>query len=66
MKDAQDIFGIGCEVNVEYRDGDMFQHDFTGTVVAHKGELITVRDQDGDAWDCDAAQLSHNSDQYVH
>jgi hypothetical protein len=44
-----EYFGKGDSVNVEYRDGDMFTHDFTGTVKAIRNDNIIVEDQDGDS-----------------
>lgn len=58
-------FGKGDEVNVEAHPDDIF-HDFSGMVKAVNREYIVVVDQDGDAWDCEPRQLSHNSDENVH
>jgi hypothetical protein len=51
-------------VNVEYRDGDMFTHDFTGTVKAIRNDNIIVEDQDGDCWEVEADQVSFCSDEH--
>lgn len=58
-------FGVGDKVNVEAHQDDIFQ-DFTGTVKFVGDEYFVVQDQDGDCWDCEPRQLSHNSDEYVH
>src|SRR5579862_120780 len=62
-----DFFGgVGAKVNVAHQPGDMFNHNFTGTIKGIHGEFITVEDQDGDAWDCSPYQLTFNSDAYMH
>ncbi len=66
MKDIEDIFGIGDEVNVTARPDDLFNHDFTGYVIGHRNGYVQVKDQDDDVWECDAEQLSHCSDKYFH
>lgn len=66
MKHTIEDFGKGNQVNVKRRDSDQFNNDFTGTVIAIRGEYVTVEDQDGDCWDCDPEQLSFNSDEYMH
>ena len=59
-----DYLGKGDSVNVDYRDGDMFTHDFTGTVKAfHNGNII-VEDQDGDCWEVEPDQVSFCSDEH--
>jgi ribosomal protein L21E len=64
-KNTLEDFGVGDHVNVESHPDDIF-HDFTGTVVEVNNEYIIVEDQDGDRWDCEPQQLSHNSDEHVH
>ena len=59
-----EYFGKGDSVNVEYRDGDMFTHDFTGTVKAIRNDNIIVEDQDGDCWEVEADQVSFCSDEH--
>jgi hypothetical protein len=59
-------FGVGNKVNVKKLDNDMFNHDFTGTVVEVNPEYVVVEDQDGDCWSCDPKQLTHNSDEHMH
>ena len=54
----KDYFNKGDHVNVKSYSGDMFDNDFTGTVVGRNDDFVTVRDQDGDCWDCDEKQLS--------
>jgi hypothetical protein len=54
----KDYFNKGDHVNVKACAGDMFNNDFTGTVVGRNDDFVTVRDQDGDCWDCDEKQLS--------
>lgn len=67
MEEAMDYFGgVGATVNVVRRPDDMFNHDFTGTVVETHGKFITVVDQDDERWDCVPEQLEHNSDDIVH
>lgn len=67
MEEAMDYFGgVGATVNVIRQPGDLFAHDFTGTIKETHGEFITVADQDDERWDCDPAQLEHNSDDFVH
>jgi hypothetical protein len=56
-------FGKGNQVNVERRDGDQFNNDFTGTIIGIHHGVATVEDQDGDCWDCDPEQLTFNSDE---
>lgn len=65
MKDTQDYFPVGTTVNVKPWPNDYF-HDFTGTVIGHKGELVQVRDQDDDVFDCDPEQVSFNTDDIMH
>jgi hypothetical protein len=60
------IFGIGMNVNVTRLDGDQFNNNFTGHVKGYHGEYITVEDQDGDCWDCEASQLRLSSDDIMH
>ena len=59
---------VGMRVNVERRNGDQFNHDFTGTIkeVHSDRGLVIVEDQDGDCWDCEPDQLSHNTDDIMH
>lgn len=66
--EAIEQFPVGCTVDVKRMEGDDFQHDFTGHVVYHwkDREWITVKDQDGDAWDCVPSQLSHSSDEVMN
>lgn len=66
MKDTQDYFTVGTAVNVTARPGDMFTHNFTGTVKGYHGEFVTVEDQDGDCWDCEPEQLEFNTDSVMH
>lgn len=66
MKDIQDYFMVGSEVNVTARPDDMFNHDFTGTVIGYKDEFVQVRDQDDDVWDCEPSQLEFNTDAIMH
>lgn len=58
----------GDSVNVTRKEGDQFNHNFTGHVkkVDFKKNLITVEDQDGDCWDCDPDQVSFSSDGEMH
>jgi hypothetical protein len=44
-------------VHVTRRSDDDFNHDFTGDVVGYHNGCVTVRDQDGDCWDCEPEQL---------
>lgn len=53
-----DRFPRGCTVDVRQMDGDQFNHDFTGTVIGYHAEYVTVRDGDGDCWDCEEEQIS--------
>jgi hypothetical protein len=63
MKKESDL-PSGSLVNVEYLAGDLFNHDFIGVVIGHKvnrdGELemVKVRDQDNDVWDCLPQQVA--------
>lgn len=67
VQEALEHFGgVGSTVNVEHRADDMFNHDFTGQIAGIHGEFITVVDGDGDHWDCDPEQLSHNTDDIMH
>ena len=59
-----ECYGKGNRVNVEYRDGDLFTHNFTGTVVGIKDNEVVVEDQDGDCWQVDADQVSFCSDEH--
>lgn len=63
-----DDFHTGEQVNVKKFDDDLFDHDFTGTVVGirYNMSLVTVEDQDGDCWDCEPGQLSFSSDKEMH
>jgi hypothetical protein len=56
-----DKYYIGQIVDVEPIVFDLF-HAFTGRVVGFRGRLITVEDQDGDAWDCESTQVSETID----
>lgn len=53
-------------VNVEAMVDNFFAHDFTGTVKGINGNFVVVEDQDGNWWDCDPRQLSHNTDNIMH
>jgi len=66
MKNTLEDFGVGNRVNVQRWTGDVFNCDFTGTVVNVGDEFVTVKDQDGDCWSCEPSQLVHNSDDYMH
>ena len=59
-----EYYGKGDSVNVEYRDGDFFTHDFTGTVVGVRGNEIVVEDQDGECWQVEVDQVSFCSDEH--
>lgn len=49
---------IGDTVDVTARNGDYFDHDFTGTVIGIQADgIIAVADQDDDVWDCDPEQV---------
>lgn len=61
-----DHFSKGTSVNVTYRNGDLFNHDFTGTVKDHRHGNIVVEDQDGDCWEVEPSQVSFCSDEYIH
>ncbi len=61
-----EYFSKGQTVNVEQRDGDLFNHNFTGTVKRISNGLIIVEDQDGDCWEVEFDQVSHCSDEYMH
>jgi hypothetical protein len=65
-EEEKDRWFIGKTVNVKRLTGDVFSHDFTGSIVGHRENLISVSDQDGDVWDVEVNQLSENSDEYVH
>ena len=56
----------GTVVNVRWRPGDYFTHDFTGIVKGRHDKYVMVADEDGDVWDCVPSQLTFNSDAYVH
>jgi hypothetical protein len=66
MKMELKDFGVGQQVNVEWREGDMFEHNFTGYVKEVNNEYIIVEDQDGDCWDCLPDQLEFSSDYIMH
>ena len=51
-------FQPGESVNVEHTANDVFSQDFIGTVVEQKGNVVIVRDQEGDCWDVDVGQVS--------
>lgn len=61
------LFQGDC-VNVTRKEGDQFNHNFTGHVkkIDKKNNLITVEDQDGDCWSCTPDQVSHSSDEIMH
>ena len=59
-------FSVGDNVNVCRWPCDQFNNDFTGHVKGFHGEYVTVEDQDGDCWDCEAGQLSFSSDDVMH
>jgi hypothetical protein len=65
MKLTLEDFSVGETVNVKALHDDIFC-DFTGTIKDTHGDYIVVEDQDGDCWDCEPGQLSHNTDQYMH
>jgi len=52
-------FEIGESVVVTPKTGDIFSHEFRGTVKGFRdnGRLITVKDQDGDCFDCEPSQV---------
>jgi hypothetical protein len=62
----KDNLSKGMAVNVEWIEGDMFEHDFTGIVKDIHGEYVIVEDGDGDCWDCEPSQLSLNTDDIMH
>ncbi len=61
------LFRGDC-VNVTRKEGDQFNHDFTGHVkkIDKKKNVITVEDQDGDCWDCDPDQVFLSSHEVMH
>ena len=61
-----EYFNKGKTVNVEQRKGDLFIHNFTGTVKGFRHGCIIVEDQDGDCWEVEPEQVSHCSDEYMH
>ena len=61
-----DDFGRGQQVNVFRKEGDQFNHDFTGTVYEITDRYVIVQDQDGDCWSCDPDQLGYNTDEIMH
>lgn len=65
-EELMDYYPRGCMVNVERWDDDQFAHDFTGSVIGYHNGLVTVRDQDGDCWDCDPDQIRFNTDEIMN
>lgn len=64
MKNTIGIFRTGDEVNVIRKQDDVFQNDFTGTVVGFRADqYVQVRDQDDNTWDCDPDQLELTGDE---
>ena len=64
--DIEGLFPCGAQVNVKAGPDDVFIHNFTGRVAGYHGPFVVVKDQDGDCWDCEPAQISHCSDENVH
>jgi len=59
------LFEEGDQVDVpapEY--GDLWEHEFTGTVTSYDPDLeeVTVEDQDGNTWDIDAGRVKKSYD----
>ena len=61
-----DKFNIGDNVNVKYKSGDLFNHDFTGHVKGFRGDYVLVEDQDGDVFEVGSEQVSFCSDEIMH
>ena len=64
--ELMDLYPRGCSVNITRRIGDVFAHDFTGTVIGYYSGYVIVSDQDGDCWDCEPDQIKFNSDEYCN
>ncbi len=64
MKSILDqLGGVGTQVNVKHFQGDAFEHDFIGTITGIHRYFITVKDQDGNAWDCEPFQIRINTNE---
>ena len=59
-QELRDKYPIGMLVNVK---NNPECQNFTGIVVEHRGDFITVRDQDDDCWDCLENEISLCSDE---
>ena len=59
-------FTPGEQVNVERWQGDIFNHNFTGTVKEVNAEYVVVVDQDGDCFSVEPEQLTFSSDEVMH
>ena len=59
-------FNVGQQVNVTYKPGSLFDHNFTGYVKEVNVEYVVVEDQGGDCWSCDPDQLSFSTDDIMH
>lgn len=50
----------GDMVTVTPKPGDLFNQEFVATVYCRRGHLVTVTDQEENAWDCDPDQITRN------
>ena len=62
-QEIKDKYSIGTLVNVK---NNPECQNFTGIVVGHRYEFITVRDQNDDCWDCLESEISLCSDEDMH
>ena len=61
-----EMISVHDRVNVHKKDNsDMFNHDFTGTVIDKNALYIIVEDQDGECFTVDPDQLTFNTDEIM-
>ena len=56
-------FEIGATVDVHFsNNGELYNHDFTGTVMGYHGKYVQVKDQEDDVWDCEPLLITLSED----
>ena len=56
-------FTEGQTVQVSPKPGDDFTHVWQGTYIGRHGEYYSVRDANGDVYDCDEDQIFHEDEE---
>lgn len=52
-------FKTGDLVTVTPKADDVFQNEFTGTIIGTHSKYWQVEDQEGECWDADEDQMKH-------